>query len=101
MSQPINQYVQTNQQRLLDELKDFLRIPSVSTLPEHKPDVDRAAQFVADSLTKAGLENVEIIPTAKHPLGSPAPTTPAPRTISNWSYLTWWLPSNPSVMVSA
>jgi len=68
MSQPINEYVKTNQQRLLDELKDFLRIPSVSTLPEHKPDVDRAAQFVADSLTRAGLENVEIIPTAKHPL---------------------------------
>lgn len=68
MSQPINEYVKTNQQRLLDELKDFLRIPSVSTLPEHKPDVDRAAQFVADSLTRAGLENVEIIATAKHPL---------------------------------
>ena len=68
MSQPITQYVQSNRQRLLDELKDFLRIPSVSTLPEHKPDVDRAAQFVADGLTRAGLENVEIIPTARHPL---------------------------------
>ena len=53
---------------MLDELKDFLRIPSVSTLPEHKPDIDRAARFVADSLTRAGMEHVEIIPTAGHPL---------------------------------
>lgn len=68
MSLQTDQFVQDNKQRLLDELKDFLRIPSVSTLPEHKGDVDRAAQFVADGLKKAGLENVEIIPTAKHPL---------------------------------
>ena len=45
-----------------------MRIPSISTAPEHKNDVDRAAKFVATSLTDAGLENVEIIPTAKHPL---------------------------------
>jgi acetylornithine deacetylase/succinyl-diaminopimelate desuccinylase-like protein len=61
-------YVESNKQRLLDELKSFLRIPSVSTLPDHKADVDRAAQFVADSLKKAGLEHVEIIQTPKHPL---------------------------------
>jgi len=53
---------------MLDELKDFLRIPSVSTLPEHKPDIERAARFVADSLGRAGMEHVEIIPTAGHPL---------------------------------
>ena len=68
MSQPINQYVHANRQRFLDELKEFLRIPSVSTLPEHKPDIDRAAAFVANALGAAGIENVEIIPTAKHPL---------------------------------
>jgi acetylornithine deacetylase/succinyl-diaminopimelate desuccinylase-like protein len=61
-------FVETNKSRLLDELKDFLRIPSVSTLPEHAPDVRRAADFVAASLKNAGLENVEIIPTAGHPL---------------------------------
>ncbi len=68
MPQTTDQFVQQNKQKLLDELKDFLRIPSISTLPEHKPDIDRAAQFVADSLKKVGLENIEIIPTAKHPL---------------------------------
>ncbi len=61
-------YVRENEPRLLEELKAFLRIPSISTLPEHKADVQRAAEFVAASLRDAGLENVEIIPTAGHPL---------------------------------
>jgi acetylornithine deacetylase/succinyl-diaminopimelate desuccinylase-like protein len=68
VSQATNLFVEQNKPRLLDELKTFLRIPSVSTLPEHVPDVQRAAQFVADSMKSAGLENIEIIPTAKHPL---------------------------------
>ena len=64
----IETYIDQHRPRLLDELKEFIRIPSISTLPEHKPDVQRAAQFVADSLTRAGMEHVEIIPTAGHPL---------------------------------
>jgi acetylornithine deacetylase/succinyl-diaminopimelate desuccinylase-like protein len=64
----VEAFVQKNESRWLDELTDFLRIPSISTLPEHKDDVARAAQFVADSLKHAGLENVEVIPTARHPL---------------------------------
>lgn len=68
MSQATDTFVEQNQTRLLEELKDFLRIPSISTLPEHKPDVQRAAHFVADSLRRAGIENVEIIPTAGNPL---------------------------------
>ena len=53
---------------MLSELKDFLRIPSVSTLPEHIPDIQRAAEFVASSLRAAKLEHVEVIKTAGHPL---------------------------------
>jgi len=68
VSQATNLFVEKNQPRLLDELKTFLRIPSVSTLPEHVPDVLRAAHFVADSMKTAGLENIEVIATAKHPL---------------------------------
>src|SRR6202140_2805904 len=68
MSQATDTFVEQNQTRLLEELKEFLRIPSISTLPEHKPDVQRAAHFVADSLKRAGIENVEIIPTAGNPL---------------------------------
>lgn len=68
MSSSTSEYVSSNRERFLEELLDFLRIPSISTLPENKADVARAAQFTADSLKKAGLENVEIIPTAGHPL---------------------------------
>ncbi len=68
MSQATDLFVEQNKPRFLEELKTFLRIPSISTLPEHVPDVQRAAQFVADSMKTAGLENIEIIPTAKHPL---------------------------------
>jgi acetylornithine deacetylase/succinyl-diaminopimelate desuccinylase-like protein len=62
------QYANQNQQRFLGELKDLLRIPSVSTLPQHKDDVQRAAEFVASDMRRIGLENVEIIPTKGHPL---------------------------------
>jgi acetylornithine deacetylase/succinyl-diaminopimelate desuccinylase-like protein len=62
------EFVTSNRERLLEELFTFLRIPSISTLPEHQPDIQRAAQFVADSLKSVGMENVEIIPTERHPL---------------------------------
>jgi len=39
-------FARSNQQRFLNELKDLLRIPSVSTLEEHKPDIKKAADFV-------------------------------------------------------
>jgi acetylornithine deacetylase/succinyl-diaminopimelate desuccinylase-like protein len=68
MSAATDAFVKENQPRLLNELKDFVRIPSISTLPEHRPDIDRAASFVADALRKVGMENVEVIPTEKHPL---------------------------------
>ena len=68
MSQATDVFIEQNKSRLLDELKEFLRIPSVSTLLEHAGDIQRAARFVAESLKAAGLEHVEIIPTARHPL---------------------------------
>src|SRR5437016_3712441 len=61
-------FARSNQQRFLNELKDLLRIPSVSTLEEHKPDIQRAADYVANELRRIGMENVEIIPTKGHPL---------------------------------
>src|SRR5437660_2710440 len=68
MTNVTDAFVHESQDRFLEELKTFLRIPSISTLPEHRDDIDRAARFVADSLGAAGLENVEIIPPGKHPL---------------------------------
>jgi acetylornithine deacetylase/succinyl-diaminopimelate desuccinylase-like protein len=68
MPQTVDSYVDSNRDRFLEELSEFLRIPSISTAPEHAGDVARAAQFTADSLKKAGLENVAIIRTGGHPL---------------------------------
>src|SRR5437879_11800624 len=61
-------YARNNQQRFLNELKNLLRIPSISTLEEHKSDVQKAADFVASELRRIGMENVEVIPTKGHPL---------------------------------
>jgi len=60
MASPAVAYARENQQRFLNELKDLLRIPSVSTTPEHKGDVQRAAEFVANELRRIGMENVEV-----------------------------------------
>jgi acetylornithine deacetylase/succinyl-diaminopimelate desuccinylase-like protein len=68
MKSRVDEFVTQNESRFLEELLDFLRIPSISTLPEHRQDVARAAQFAADGLKQAGLENVEVIQTEKHPL---------------------------------
>jgi len=64
----VEEFVQQNETRFLDELLEFLRIPSISTLPEHKLDVERAAHFVSEKLERAGFENVDVIQTRKHPL---------------------------------
>jgi acetylornithine deacetylase/succinyl-diaminopimelate desuccinylase-like protein len=61
-------YLETNKKRFLDELMDWLRIPSVSADPKYKPDVQRAAEFLRDRLKDAGLDKVEIMPTPGHPV---------------------------------
>jgi acetylornithine deacetylase/succinyl-diaminopimelate desuccinylase-like protein len=68
MASPAVSYARENQQRFLSELKDLLRIPSISTLQEHKPDVRKAADFVGNELRRIAMENVEVIPTSGHPL---------------------------------
>jgi len=57
-----------NRERYLNELKEFLAIPSVSTLSQHKPDMQRAAEWVSRQLSGIGFKNVEIMPTAGHPV---------------------------------
>ena len=61
-------FAKANENRFLDELKELLRIPSVSTLPEHKGDIDKAAGFVAAELKRIKIEHVETIQTEGHPL---------------------------------
>src|SRR5579863_4744069 len=62
------EYIDSRRDENLRELKEFLRISSVSTKSEHKPDIEQAARWVADKLRAAGLENIEIAQTKMHPL---------------------------------
>src|SRR6202049_924387 len=64
----LNEYVERKHNEHLTDLYEFLRIPSVSAQADHKQDVERAAQWVADRLRRVGLENVEVVPTKMHPL---------------------------------
>ena len=61
-------YAEQRQKAHLEELMAFLRIPSVSTQPERTEDVRAAAEWVAEALRRAGLENVRVIATQRHPL---------------------------------
>ena len=61
-------YINSNKKRYLEELKDYLRIPSISTLKNSEKDVEKCSKFVADQLRKAGMTKVKIYPTAGHPL---------------------------------
>ena len=61
-------YLDSHKQRFLEELLEFLRIPSISALPERAEDVARAGDWVAQRLTAAGVENVEVLPTGGHPV---------------------------------
>lgn len=64
----IKEYIQSNQQRFLDELFDLLRIPSVSADSRHKNDVRKTAEFVAKKLKEAGADSVELCETKGHPI---------------------------------
>ena len=61
-------YYEQNRQNFLEGLQTFLRIPSISTLTEHKPDIQRAAEFVRNELRAAGLANAELIEGEGNPL---------------------------------
>lgn len=61
-------YARDNRDQFLEELKEFLRIPSISTLSKHEPDVQTAARWLVDHLRDLGMKSVEIIPTKGHPV---------------------------------
>src|SRR6476619_2597743 len=64
----------------LESYKAFLRIPSISALPEHAGDCRAAARWLVDALTAAGLEHAEAVETGGHPIvyadGLHAPNAP-------------------------
>ena len=61
-------YAQQHADTFVDQLKDWLRIPSVSTDPDHNDDVRAAAQWLADELSRIGMETVELKETGGHPI---------------------------------
>jgi len=61
-------FINVNRDRYVEELKQYLAIPSISALPQHAPDVRRAAEWTAEALKAAGLQNVKLIDTPGHPV---------------------------------
>ncbi len=60
--------IELHKERFIEELIEFLKIPSISALSEHKEDVQTGAKWVAESLSSIGMENVEVIDTEGHPI---------------------------------
>jgi len=84
MSSSAVDYARRNYPRFLDELKALLRIPSVSTLPEHAGDCHFAAEVLAADLSKIGMENVRLIETRAIRWSTPIGSTP-PANRRSWS----------------
>ncbi len=74
-------FIAQNETRFLEELKDFIRIPSVGALPEHREDMDRCANYAAEQLRAIGMQRAEVMPTGGAPavygewLGAPGRPT--------------------------
>ncbi len=61
-------FVSSNEARYLQELKNFIAIPSISTAAEHKADIEYCAQWLVDHLSSIGMENTKVFPTKGHPI---------------------------------
>ncbi len=61
-------YIDRKYDRFLEELIEFCAIPSISTDPAYKKDVDHCAEWVAEEMKTIGLENVQIFQTSRHPI---------------------------------
>ncbi len=64
----INEYVKKHEKRFLDELFELIRIPSISSLPKHKPDMYRAAEKWKEILLAAGADKAVIMETDGNPV---------------------------------
>jgi len=65
---PVVDFIHTNRDRYVSELKKYLAIPSISALPERANDVLRCAEWTVEELKAIGLENVRLIETPGHPI---------------------------------
>ena len=67
MSQ-LSELLANNQDKNVEELKELLRIPSISSLSQHKEDIQKAASWISNKLKTIGMEHVEIVQTKGHPI---------------------------------
>jgi acetylornithine deacetylase/succinyl-diaminopimelate desuccinylase-like protein len=68
MNQDVIDFIHTNRDRYVSELKNYLAIPSISALPQHQPDVKRCAEWTAEEMKRIGLENVRLVETPGNPV---------------------------------
>ncbi|ADW68774.1 dipeptidase [Granulicella tundricola] len=87
-------FAKDNGDRFVEELKELIRIPSVSTDPERVGDTRRAAQFVADELARIGMENVRLIETSTEPSATGPGRQGHPLVYADWLKL----PGKPTVL---
>jgi acetylornithine deacetylase/succinyl-diaminopimelate desuccinylase-like protein len=64
----IKNYIQENQERFLNELFELIRIPSISSIEAHKPDMLRCAEYWKKLILEAGADKCEIMPTKGNPV---------------------------------
>lgn len=64
----IKKYVEENKDRFLDELFGLLRIPSISSIADHKPDMRKCAEYWKEQILKAGADKAEVMETEGHPV---------------------------------
>ena len=83
-TQTAHAHIDANRAAYLEELKAFLRIPSISTLAAHTSDMERAAWYVSEQLKVAGMENIRLINNGGAPLVS-----------ANWLHA----PSKPTILI--
>ena len=96
-------FAKDNGERFVEELKALLRIPSISTDPERRLDVRKAAEFVADELRRIGMQNVHLIETSTDEVALAAASGPAqviPARIGHPLVYADWLnaPGKPTVL---
>ncbi len=68
MNDQVIEYIRGNRDRYLSELKEYVSIPSISTLPENKKDIEAAASWLKSQLEALGMEHANIRPTSGHPI---------------------------------
>ena len=77
----MKQYIKDNRERFFSELFSLLRIPSISAKPEHKQDMYRCADRLAELLREAGADEAAVYETAGHPVVFGKKDIGAPKTI--------------------